>query len=38
VVQKGQYPTVVSKKLGNVPHSGFSLNTAFGAESFFYRE
>ena len=35
-VEDAKYPTVVKKNIGNVPHSGYSLNTAFGAESFFY--
>ena len=35
-VEHAKYPTVVANNIGNVPHSGYSLNTAFGAEQFFY--
>ncbi len=34
--EHAKYPTVVKNNIGNVPHSGFSLNTAFGAEQFFF--
>jgi peptide/nickel transport system substrate-binding protein len=38
IVENAKYPTVASKKMGNVPHSGFAINASFSGEQFFYRE
>ena len=38
LVTKVKYPTIVSRKLGNVPHKGFAIETSFGAEQFFFKK
>jgi len=38
LVTKVKYPTIASRKLGNVPHKGFAIETSFGAEQFFFRK
>jgi peptide/nickel transport system substrate-binding protein len=38
IVENAKYPTVASKKMGNIPHSGYAINASFSGEQFFYRE
>jgi len=36
--ERVKYPLVVSKKLGNIPHSGFAIAGNFAAEQFYFKE
>ena len=38
VVEKVKCPMVVSKKLGNIPHSGFATTVRFSGEQLFFRK
>lgn len=33
-----KYPLIASKKLGNIPHSGFAIAASFGGEQFFFKQ
>jgi len=38
ITQRSLYPVVVSKKIGNMPHSGFGIAANLAGEQFFFRE
>jgi peptide/nickel transport system substrate-binding protein len=38
IVENAKYPTVASKKMGNIPFAGYAINASFSGEQFFYRE
>ena len=38
ITERVKYPMIVSKKLGNIPHSGFAIAGNFAAEQFYFKE